>query len=69
MTKQPVLLTGCIPLKAYIELYGENERTISQRIQRGHWRQGVEFHKIKGVRERWIDLEAVSKWARQNSEA
>jgi hypothetical protein len=69
MPVTPIVLNGCVPLKTYLKMFGENEHTINMRIQRGHWRQGKEFHKIKGVRERWIDLEAVTEWARQNSEA
>lgn len=59
--------TGCVPLSVYCSLYGESEDAVNKRIQRGAWRQGREYHKISGVRERWIDLEAVSRWVRENS--
>jgi hypothetical protein len=30
------------------------------------WREGVQVLKVEGVKERWIDLSEVAKWARQN---
>lgn len=63
-----IVVSGCIPLSTYCQLFGESPDAVDKRIQRGLWRQGKEYLKIAGVRERWVDLDAISEWARQNSE-
>ncbi|HGV2966850.1 TPA: excisionase, partial [Escherichia coli] len=45
---------------------GETPEAINKRVQRGVWREGVQVLKVEGVKERWIDLNEVAKWARQN---
>lgn len=62
------MLEGCVTQKAYCQLYHESKDAIDKRIERGIWRKGVEYHMIDGVRERWIDLKAVSEWVRKNSQ-
>jgi hypothetical protein len=61
------MLDGCIPLKMYCELYKETPEAVDNRIQRGIWKKGKEYHMIKGVKQRWIDLREVSQWVRENS--
>ncbi len=56
----------CIPLKAYCNTTGETIEAINKRIQRGVWKEGVQVLKVDGVKERWIDLAEVTKWARGN---
>ena len=62
-----VLSSACIPLSKYCELYGESKDAIDKRLQRGIWKVGRELRTIPGVRERWVDLEAVTQWVRQSS--
>lgn len=58
---------GCVPLSAYCQSHGESSEQVKKRIQRGVWLEGVHVLRIDGVRERWVDLDEVAKWARQNS--
>lgn len=60
-------MLSCIPLTAYCEMTGETTKAIDNRIDRGIWQLGVQVLKIPHVKERWIDLNQVEKWARQNS--
>ena len=62
------MLDGCVPIEAYCQMYFESKDAVDKRIERGHWRKGVEYHMIDGVRGRWIDLKAVSEWVRKNSQ-
>lgn len=50
----------------YCKETGETPEAINKRVQRGVWREGVQVLKVEGVKERWIDLSEVAKWARQN---
>ncbi|CRL46033.1 hypothetical protein SGGMMB4_04259 [Sodalis glossinidius str. 'morsitans'] len=59
----------CIPISTYCKNTGENIEAINKRIQRGLCREGVQVLKIDGVKERWIDLSEVCKWARKNNVA
>ncbi|CNL00609.1 Uncharacterised protein [Yersinia frederiksenii] len=54
----------CIPISTYCLNTGETVEAINKRIQRGIWREGRQVLKVDGVKERWIDLTEVSKWAR-----
>jgi len=56
----------CIPITTYCEMAGESLDAINKRIQRGIWQEGIHVLKVDGVKERWIDLAEVSKWARKN---
>ncbi|WP_105190011.1 hypothetical protein [Pseudoalteromonas sp. T1lg48] len=56
-----------VPLSKYCELSGEKRKAVERRIERGIWAYGEQVLKIKGVRERWIDLAAVEAWVRQNT--
>lgn len=53
-----------VPLKRYCEISGESKDCVERRIDRGIWREGIHYQKINNVRERWIDIEEVEKWAR-----
>ncbi len=53
-----------VPLKKYCEISGESLDAVKARIDRGYWAEGTHFHKIRNVRERWIDMKAVEKWVR-----
>lgn len=53
-----------VPLKAYCAMSLESKNAVEARIERGIWVEGVHYHKIDRVRERWIDIEAVEEWAR-----
>ncbi|MGV7960111.1 excisionase [Photorhabdus tasmaniensis] len=57
----------CVPISAYCYATGETVDAINKRIQRGVWLDGVHVLKVEGVKERWIDLNEVAKWARKNS--
>lgn len=67
MTEEVVIKGGCIPLKTYCAAFGESLDVVNKRIQRGVWQKGVHYHAVKNVRGRWVDLDAISKWIRENS--
>lgn len=56
---------NCVPLSAYCTHTGESVDAINKRIQRGVWKEGVQVLKVEGVKERWVDLAEVTKWARK----
>lgn len=58
----------CVPISSYCRDSGETVEAINKRIQRGVWLEGVHVLKVDGVKERWIDLTEVSKWARKNKD-
>ncbi|MFP7605005.1 excisionase [Serratia quinivorans] len=58
----------CVPISSYCRESGETTEAINKRIQRGVWLEGVHVLKVDGVKERWIDLTEVSKWARKNKD-
>ena len=53
-----------VPLSKYCAIYGENQRAVQARIERGVWVEGKQVHKVQNVKERWIDLDEVEKWVR-----
>lgn len=55
----------CVPISIYCKEIGETIEAINKRVQRGIWKEGIQILKINGVKERWIDLSEVSKWARE----
>ena len=61
-----MLNRDCVPISTYCKETGETPEAINKRVQRGVWREGVQVLKVEGVKERWIDLSEVAKWARQN---
>ena len=61
-----MLNLDCVPISTYCKETGETPEAINKRVQRGVWREGVQVLKVEGVKERWIDLSEVAKWARQN---
>lgn len=58
----------CVPLSTYCKETGETPEAINKRIQRKIWKEGVHVLKVDGVRERWVDLEEVNKWARKSKD-
>lgn len=56
----------CVPISTYCQNTGESIEAINKRIQRKIWREGVHVLKVDGVRERWIDLDEVNRWARNS---
>lgn len=58
----------CIPISTYCRDSGETLDAINKRIQRGLWVEGVHVLKVNGVKERWVDLTEISKWARKNKD-
>lgn len=53
-----------VPLSKYCEISGEKLKTVQARIQNGVWLEGKHVHKVSHVKERWVDLTEVEKWAR-----
>lgn len=60
---QVAKLVDFIPVRKYLDLYGETKAAVDMRIARGHWRKGVEFTVPKGGG-LWISLRAVNDWAK-----
>ncbi|MEI7407949.1 excisionase [Pectobacterium aroidearum] len=58
----------CIPISTYCREVGESIDTINKRIQRKVWVEGVHVLKVDGVKERWVDLAEVARWARKNKD-
>jgi hypothetical protein len=57
-------LVDWVPRKRYLELYGETEAAVENRIARGHWQLGVHYSRPKGGGT-WVSLKAVNEWACQ----
>ncbi|MGK3134829.1 excisionase [Pantoea trifolii] len=57
-----------MPISTYCQTTGESVEAINKRIQRKIWQEGVHVLKVDGVRERWIDLEEINRWARQSKD-
>lgn len=57
-----------VPISQYCVISGESLNAIKGRIERGHWVKGKHYFKVANVRERWIDLEAVSEWVRSGGQ-
>lgn len=53
-----------MPLSKYCELSGETLRAVQARISKGVWVEGKQVHKVKNVKERFVDLTEVEKWVR-----
>ncbi len=58
----------CVPISTYCKNTGESEEAINKRIQRKIWRMGIHVLKVDGVRERWVDLDEVNRWARKGKD-
>lgn len=56
-------IVDSVPVRKYMELYGESKAAIDMRIARGHWRKGIEYGVPKGGG-LWISIKAVNEWAR-----
>ena len=53
-----------VPLKQYCVISGESVAAVERRIERGYWVKGIHYFCVANVRERWVDLVAVSEWVR-----
>lgn len=53
-----------MPVSSYCQLYGETKAAVDRRIERGIWVKGIHWYIPPNVKERWLDLEAIEKWAR-----
>jgi len=51
-------------ISKYCEVSGETKKAVESRIQRGAWVEGKHFYKVEGVRERWVDLNNVTEWVK-----
>lgn len=61
-------MPDAIPLSTYLSTIEITDRdTINKRIQRGIWQQGVHIVNVDGVKERWVNIAEVMKWAMKNS--
>lgn len=61
-------LPDVIPLSTYLSTIEITDRdTINKRIQRGIWQLGVHIVNVDGVKERWVNIAEVTKWAMKNS--
>ncbi|MFT6586043.1 MAG: hypothetical protein ACJAUY_000624 [Cognaticolwellia sp.] len=57
-------MLSVVPISKYCELSGEKVRTVQARIERGVWQEGKHVHKVKNVKERFVDLVEIEKWVR-----
>ncbi|MGL4517732.1 MAG: hypothetical protein ACRCUH_13715 [Shewanella sp.] len=61
-------MPDAIPLSTYLSTIEITDRdTINKRIQRGIWQLGVHIVNVDGVKERWVNIAEVTKWAMKNS--
>ncbi|MCZ0752526.1 excisionase [Aeromonas enteropelogenes] len=61
-------MPDAIPLSTYLSTIEITDRdTINKRIQRGIWQLGVHIVNVDGVKERWVNITEVTKWAMKNS--
>ena len=61
-------MPDAIPLSTYLSTIELTDRdTINKRIQRGIWQLGVHIVNVDGVKERWVNIAEVIKWAMKNS--
>lgn len=51
-------------ISAYCLEFNETKCAVIKRIDNGVWKEGEQWHKVKGSKERWIDLEGVERWVR-----
>ena len=57
-------MLSVVPLSKYCELSGENVRAVQARITKGVWVEGKHVHKVKNVKERFVDIKEIEKWVR-----
>lgn len=55
-------LTDWLPLKRYLDLYGETDAAVRGRIVAGAWQAGVHYSRPKGAGI-WVSIKAVNEWA------
>ncbi len=61
-------MPDAIPLSTYLNTIELTDRdTINKRIQRGIWQLRVHIVNVDGVKERWVNIAEVTKWAMRNS--
>ncbi|MGJ8681633.1 hypothetical protein [Paraglaciecola sp.] len=51
-------------ISAYCLEFNESKCAVTKRIENGVWVEGQQWFKVKGSKERWIDLEGVERWVR-----
>jgi hypothetical protein len=51
-------------ISAYCLEFNETINSVNKRIDNGVWKEGEQWFKVKGSKERWIDLKGVEKWVR-----
>lgn len=51
-------------IKQYCQEFGESRCAVLKRIENGIWIENQQWFKVKGSKERWLDLEGVEKWVR-----
>lgn len=51
-----------IPLRRYLEFFGENKETVRKRITSGKWQAGVVWSRPEGAGI-WVSLKGLSAWA------
>lgn len=59
-------LVDWIPRRRYMQLYGETEAVINNRIARKQWVLGVHYNRPEGGGT-WISIKAVNAWASQTN--
>lgn len=55
-------LVDWIPLKRYLQLYGETKAAVANRTARGLWVRGKHYNVVKGGGT-WVSIKAVNEWA------
>jgi hypothetical protein len=71
LTSPMLALAGSIkalPLPVYCQTFLETEGAVKKRLAKGVWVHGVHASVPNGGKRLWINLEAVSKWALENSQ-
>ena len=59
--------TDWIPLKRYMEWYGETKDAIVKRIKTGVWAAGVQWSRPEGAGI-WVSQKGVNEWAARHQQ-
>ncbi|SIR65483.1 hypothetical protein SAMN05880558_1243 [Aeromonas sp. RU39B] len=62
-------MPSAVPLSTYLAVIEPSidRGTIDKRIQRGVWQLGIHIVNVDGVKERWVNIDEVMKWALKSS--
>lgn len=52
-----------VPLKRYLELYGESKAAVLKRIAGKHWRSSEQYSRPSGGG-LWVSIKGVNAWAK-----